>query len=153
MRKQTRRKVWKLINPLAHVLEGIVVTPESELDKLRMRELGAIEAFAKGHARMQEWHEIAAMLNIAEYLAIKGVGVEVAEVCRGVEAHLIEAAERYQKTRKMGLSGLGLQSLRDLYLAHDLQRQSINRGDYEKAIRAAMLHAQQNGNEIRPASV
>lgn len=153
MRKQTRRKVYKLIDPLAHVLEGIVVTPESELDKIRLRELGAIEAFAKGHARLQELHEMAAMLNVSEYLAGIGVGIEVAEVCKAVEAHLIEAANRYQRTQRMGLSGPGIQSLRDLYEFHDIQRKCITRGEYEKAIRSAMVQAKQYGHEIRAASV
>lgn len=148
MRKQTRRKVWKLINPLEHVLEGIVVTPESELDKIRLRELGAIEAFAKGHATLVEWHEMAAMLNVSEYLASIGVGIEVAEVCRGVEAHLIEAANRYQRTQKMGLSGMGLQSLRELYEFHDIQRQSITRAEYEQSIRKAIDHSRQHGFNI-----
>ena len=148
MRKQTRRKVWKLINPLAHVMDGIVVTPESELDKIRLRELGAIEAFAKGHAGLHEWHEMAAMLNVSEYLASIGVGIEVAEVCKAVEGHLIEAANRYQRTKKMGLTGPGIQSLRELYEFHDIQRQSITRGEYEKAIRAAINHAQQHGFNI-----
>lgn len=149
MRKQTRRKVWKLINPIAHVMEGIVVTPESELDKIRLRELSAIDCFTKGHARIQEWHELAALLNVSEYLARIGVGIEVAELCKTAEAHLIESANRHHKTKRMGLTGPGIQCMRDLYLAHDLQRQSITRGDYEKAIRAAMLHAKQNGREIR----
>lgn len=153
MRKQTRRKVWKLINPIAHVMDGIVVTPEEELDKIRIRELGAIEAFAKGHARLHEWHEMAAMLNVSEYLAGIGVGIEVKEVCRVVEGHLTDAANRYQRTKKMGLTGPGIQSLRELYEFHDIQRKCITRGDYEKAIRAAMLAARQHGNEIRAREV
>lgn len=153
MRKQTRRKVWKLVDPLSHVLQGIVPTPEAELDKIRLRELGAIEAFAKGHATLVEWNEMAAMLNIAEYLANNGVGIEVVESCKDVQRHLVEAAERYQKTQRMGLSGLGIQSLRNLYDFADIQRQSITRGEYERAIRAAMLQAKQHGNEIRPVSV
>lgn len=148
MRKQTRRKVYKLINPLAHVLEGIVVTPESELDKIRLRELGAIEAFAKGHATLVEWHEMAAMLNVSEYLASIGVGIEVAEVCKAVEGHLIEAANRYQRTQRMGLSGPGIQSLRELYEFHDIQRKCITRAEYEQSIRKAINHAQQHGFNI-----
>lgn len=153
MRKQTRRKIYKLINPLAHVLEGIVVTPESELDKIRLRELGAIEAFAKGHATLVEWHEMAAMLNVSEYLSSIGVGIEVAEVCRAVEGHLTDAATRYQRTKKMGLSGMGLQSLRELYSLHDLQRQSITRSQYEQSIRTAMQKARQHGVDISTRKV
>lgn len=129
-------------------MDGIVVTPESELDKIRLRELGAIEAFAKGHATLVEWHEMAAMLNVAEYLANNGVGIEVVDVCKDVQRHLVEAAERYQKTQRMGLSGLGIQSLRNLYDFADIQRQSITRSEYERAIRGAMLSARQNGQHL-----
>jgi hypothetical protein len=47
---------------------------------------------------------------------------------------MIAAAERYEKTRKMGLSGAGIQAVRDVYEYHDLQRTSIARSTYEQMI-------------------
>ncbi len=32
------RKVWALINPVEHAIRGACITPQHELDKLRLRE-------------------------------------------------------------------------------------------------------------------
>jgi hypothetical protein len=56
-------------------------------------------------------------------------------VCHTAEAVLIEAAERYQRTKRMGLSGQGIKAMRDLIEYHQLQRSSIPRSQYEEAIR------------------
>ena len=48
-RKKCRRKVWNTnVNPIAHAIAGAAITDTASLDKLRMQELSAIEAFAKG---------------------------------------------------------------------------------------------------------
>ena len=40
----------------------------------------------------------------------------------------------FKATGRMGLDGPGLQALRELYAFHDLQRQSVSRSVYERAI-------------------
>jgi hypothetical protein len=134
VRKQCKRKIWKLLDPVAHALQGAAITPSEALDKLRMKELAAIDAFAKGHATLADWNALVALLNLTEQLAKSGVGPEAMEACEAAQSHLIEASRRYQTTRKMGTTGPGLQALRDLYEFHDLQRQSISRREYERAI-------------------
>lgn len=140
MRKHTRRKVWKLLNPIQHAMEGAAITPDSVLLELRTRELGAIEAFAKGHAGLQEWSDLTAMLNVCEYMGRSGVGKEVIETCKQAQEHLKEAAYRFEKTRKMGTTGQGLQAFRDLYEWHDLQRKSIARSEYDQMIQQTRNH-------------
>ena len=39
MRKKTRRKVWALVNPIQHAIEGAAITPEDKLNQLQLREL------------------------------------------------------------------------------------------------------------------
>jgi len=58
MRKQTRRKHWALVNPIQHAIEGAAITPDEKLSQLKLRELAAIEAFAKGKATVREWHHL-----------------------------------------------------------------------------------------------
>lgn len=137
MRKKCRRKVYQKINPIQYAIEGAAITPERELDKLRQLEMNVIDAFFKGEANEAHWHDILAMQTITVYLGQHGVGPEVLETCSVVKAHLDEAMERYRRIGKMGTTGPGLQSFRDLFEYHDLQRQSISRGEYERAIHAA----------------
>lgn len=135
MRKQCKRRVWALVNPIQHAMEGASYTPEQYLERLRLLELAAIDAFAHGRARIQEWRDISNMLNLTETMARRGIGPEALEACERAQAALIDAQQRYERTKKMGLTGPGLQALRDLYAFHDLQRQSVSRSQYEAAIR------------------
>jgi len=130
MRKSTRRKVYPLINPITHAIEGACVVDEKKLLQMRKVECDAIEAFRTGRATQQEWHELNEMASLAEVMAIKGVGIEVLAVVKEAEIYLKEAVLRFRKTGKMGFSGRGLTTLIDLQEYHDLQRQSISRGEY-----------------------
>lgn len=51
------------------------------------------------------------------------------------QAGLSDAHDRFKATGRMGLSGPAIQAMRDLAEYHDLQRQSISRGEYERWIR------------------
>jgi hypothetical protein len=123
-----------LRNPIQYVKEGLVVTPDEDLNKLRMMELAALEAFRMGQATLAEWHRIKAMMNVAETMARSGIGEEVLSVCMQAQDHLIDAARRFERIGKMGASGPALQCWRDLYEYHDLQRISVPRAEYEKFI-------------------
>jgi hypothetical protein len=135
-RKRCIRKVWALVNPIAHAMHGASVTPPEKMDQLHMRELASLDALTQGLGRMAEWSDMVNVNNLAQTLAGMGVGrAEVMPVCHAAEAVLIEAAERYQRTKRMGLSGHGIQTLRDVIEYHQLQRSSIPRSQYEEAIR------------------
>lgn len=148
MRKRTVRKVWALINPLAHAIEGAAITPEQELDKLRIRELANIEAFRFGRATLRDWVELVSLMNIAEAMAKGGVGVEVLSVCMQAQDHLVESAARFQRTGKMGATGPALQCWQDLYEYHDLQRTSVARSEYERFIRLARARQGSDGFDL-----
>lgn len=100
-----------------------------------MRELASLEALTHGQGALQEWHDMATVNNVAQTLACMGVGREVMPHCHLAEDALIEAAHRYQKTGKFGLTGQGIQALRDVIGYHDLQRASISRAEYERALK------------------
>lgn len=148
MRKRTVRRVWSLVNPINHVLEGREVAGGKKLNMLRLRELAAIEAFRTGKATMQEWCDLVAMLNIAEGMANDGIGPEVLEACKHAQEAMVGAAKRYELTKRMGLTGEGLQAVRELYEYHDLQRTSISLGDYEKAIKKTMNRVRSKAPEV-----
>ena len=135
MRKKTRRKVYQLVNPIEFAIAGASITDKEILDLLRIRELAAIDAMSKGLAGVAEWRDLTEMLNLAETMAKNGIGPEVMETCEIVQAELHLAALRYERTKKMGLTGSGLQAVRDLYEYHDLQRTSIPRSEYERMIK------------------
>lgn len=148
MRKRTQRKVWRLVNPIEHVLEGIRPPHGDKLDQLRTHELTSIEAFRMGQATKQDWAKLVGMLNLTEHLATNGVGPEALPTVEEAHRHLIDAAKRYEQTRKMGLTGLGLQCMRELYEYHDLMRQSITLAEYEKAIKETTLRVSSRAPEV-----
>ena len=130
-RKRCTRKVWALLNPLTHVLEGLQVTPDYKLNQLHIRELGALEAMAKGRATVQEWSDLTSVMNICEGMAKHGVGAEALPDCQTLADELKAAARRFEDTRRMGMTATGLQAARDVIEWHDLQRRSITLAEYE----------------------
>lgn len=150
MRKHTKRKIRALINPITFAIEGACITTQDRLNDLRVHELASIEAFAKGRATLQEWHDMTAMLNIAETMAMYGVGKdEVLPVCQVAQAAIVDAARRYESTKKMGVTGTGLVALRDLYQYHDLQRSSIPRSEYERYIQITTSRIKSGAPEVK----
>lgn len=138
MKKVTKRKVWKRVNTIAHVMEGLSPIPESRLDKLRQRELIAIDAFAKGGATVTEWDDIYTMALLSLTMAKGGVGPEALPSAEAAISALKEDMQRFERTGKMGTTAAGLQAFRDVYGYHDLQRQSITLREYERHIRATV---------------
>jgi hypothetical protein len=134
MRKKTNRKRWALIDPIAHGITGAGVVSRESLDKLRMAEYAALDAMTKGSGTVDDWHTLVSVMNISEVMGKSGVGPEVLPVCEVVQKSLAKSAERYKKTGKMGLDGIGIQALRDLLEYADLQQSSISRGELEKFI-------------------
>jgi len=134
MKKYTKRQHWKLLNPLTHALLGAAITESKVLDKLRIRELAAIEAMSKGMGTTVEWQELADLMNICEVMGSNGIGAEALPHCQQAQEALTEAARRFEKTGRMGLSGLGLNAIREVYEYHDLQRSSVPRSVYEQMI-------------------
>ena len=98
MRKKCRRKVWALVDPVSYAIDGAAITPRKDLDKLLARELGALDAFTRGRARMAEWQELVAMVNVTETICNAGIGPEALPSVKAAEAALVDAARRYQET-------------------------------------------------------
>lgn len=133
-RKKCRRKVWALIDPIAHAIAGAAITDTASLDKLRMLELSAIEAFAKGHATPDDWRALADMLNICETMAGMGIGPEALEPCQKAQEALGHAHARHKAGKPLLFTGPELNAVRDSFGYHDLQRSSVSRSTYEQAI-------------------
>lgn len=136
MRKQCKRRIYKLVNPIEFAIQGAAYTPEDHLNKLRLLELASIDAFAHGKATVADWHSLCGMLNLCETMARMGIGPEAIPVCKAAQEALKDAQERFERLGRMGTTGPGLQALRELYQFHDLQRSSVSRSEYEKAIKA-----------------
>lgn len=134
-RKRCIRRVWTPVNPITHVIEGMAVTPDSKLDKLRLLELSALESFRTGKAVPDDWRAIADVCNLAETLAGMGVGPEVMEATLKAQEALGAAFDRHKAGKPLLFTGPELQAVRDVVEYHDLQRTSIGLAQYEKAIR------------------
>jgi hypothetical protein len=133
-RKSTRRRHYNLVNPILHALAGAAITDTASLDKLRMVELSAIEAFRTGKATRQEWCDLADLLNISETMARDGIGPEALEPCMRAQEALGEAHRRLHEHGRLAMTGPEIQALREAYAFADLQRASISRQRFEQAI-------------------
>lgn len=141
MRKHTRRKIWSTrINAVAHAIAGAGITTRDCLDKLRLTEYTALDAMTKGMGTITDWQTLTDLLNIAETMARGGVGPEVLPVCEEVQETLWNAAERYQKTMRMGLDGKGIAAIRELIEYADLQQSSISRNEFERWVEKTRNH-------------
>jgi hypothetical protein len=134
MRKKKHRKVYSLVNPIFHAIEGAAITDEDTLNKLRDNELKAIEAFRLGAANEMDWKVISEFCNLAESMARDGIGPEALVATSAAQEALKEAHDRYLRIGKMGTTGQGLTAFKDAYEYHDLQRQSVARSVYERHI-------------------
>jgi hypothetical protein len=149
MRKRTKRKVWGLIDPIAHAIVGAAITPRQTLDKLRLTEYAALESITKGNGTIQDWRTLVDVLNLSEQIARAGIGKdEVLPVCEKAQKALHEAAIRYQKTMRIGLDGVGIQAIRDLLEYADLQQGSITRAEFEKYVKKTRDYIRSNGNLV-----
>ena len=149
MRKRTKRKVWGLIDPIAHAIVGAAITPRQTLDKLRLTEYAALESITKGNGTIQDWRTLVDVLNVSEQMARAGIGKdEVLPVCEKAQKALHEAAIRFQSSKRMGLSGEGIKAIRDLLEYADLQQGSITRAEFEKYVKKTRDYIRSNGNLV-----
>lgn len=149
MRKRTKRKIWALIDPIAHGIIGASITPRQTLDKLRITEYAALEAITKGNGTIQDWRTLVDVLNLSEQMARGGIGKdEVLPVCEKAQEALHKAAMRYQDTMRMGLDGIGIQAIRDLIEYADLQQGSVTRAEFEKYVKKTKDYIRSNGNLV-----
>ena len=141
MRKKCHRKIWSTsIDAVAHAIAGAGVTDQSSLNKLRMRELSAMESMTKGAGTIGDWQSLVDMLNICEMMATHGIGPEALVSCNIAQESLAQAAKRFETIKRMGLNGEGIQAIKEVYEYHDLQRSSISRSEYERMIEKTRNH-------------
>jgi hypothetical protein len=141
MRKRTKRKIWALLDPIAHSIVGASYTP-------RLTEYAALESITKGVGTIQDWRTLVDVLNLSEMMAKNGVGPEVLPICQKVQESLHKAALRYQETMQMGLDGLGIQAVRDLLEYADLQQGSVTRAEFERYVQKTRDYIKSNGNLV-----
>lgn len=134
MRKQCRRKVYKLVDPIAHAIAGAAITTDDCLQQLKDKEQAAIEAMRTGQATVYTWQELVDMNNICQVMARNGIGPEALPDTMMAEIELKQAAKRFESTGRMLLTGSGLRAINEVMEWHHLQRTSISRAEYERMI-------------------
>lgn len=134
MRKKCKRKVYALIDPIAHAIVGAAITTDDCLVGLKDKEQKAFEAMRTGAGTVQTWQDLVDMNNICQTMARSGIGVEALPDCMMAEIELKHAAKRYEATGKMLLTGTGLRAIGEVLEWHHLQRTAISRSKYERMI-------------------
>lgn len=134
MRKQCRRKIYQLVDPVAHAIAGACITTDDCLDTLKANEKAAVEAMRTGNATVYTWQELVDINNICQVMARQGIGPEALVDCMIAELELKQAAKRYEATGRMLLTGTGLRAINEVLEWHHMQRTSISRSEYERMI-------------------
>jgi hypothetical protein len=149
-RKHCKRKIWatKGFDAVAHAIAGACITNKVSLDALQIRELSAVESITHGHGTVQDWRDLADVINLCETAAKMGIGPESLPACAKAQETLLQAAHRYETTGRMGLTGEGIAALRDVIEYHHLQRQSIPRSKYMKIIRKTAWRIRSHAPEV-----
>ena len=149
MKKRCRRKIWSIqTNPIAHAIAGAAITSRDILDGLRVRELTSLEAITKGQGTINDWQILCDLLNVSEMMGKQGIGPEVLPICKEVHNALHKAALRYEKTKKIGLDGKGIQAIRELMEYADLQQSSISRSEFERQIQKTHNYIRSHGKDV-----
>lgn len=148
-RKRTHRKVYGLVNPIAHAIAGAAITDTASLDRLRLTELSALESFAKGHGTAQELAELVDLVNVAETMANNGIGPEALPTILAAQEAFTEAIRRQREHGRLGFSGPELETLRHAFEFADLQRSSISRSRYEQELRLTIARIRNTPAEQR----
>jgi len=65
MRKQCRRKVYQLMNPISLAIEGACITPDEPLSELQRGEQAFLSALLNNTDDLNGYYGLCAMLGIA----------------------------------------------------------------------------------------
>lgn len=137
-RKKCIRKHWNIapgFDPVMHAIAGACVTNQKTLDALTLRILSALESMTHGHGTLADFSELVDIVNVCETAGLSGLGPEVLPYCEQATVALKEAAQRYETARVFGLSGVGIQAIRELIEYHRLQMLSVSRSAYEALVK------------------
>jgi len=136
MKKKCRRKVYQLINPIAHAIEGACVTEDKHLELLKAHELKMLNALSSDDG-LRGYYGLCELLGCAETMAKAGIGPEVLEPCANAQNVLIKLHTRFKRWNKWEITPSEKQTLIDLMEWHHLQRTSVARSEYESYLKLA----------------
>lgn len=134
------RKKYKpkriLIDAMSYAKLGASTIRGKAFDAVCENEWKALDALRTGNGTANDWQTIVDCNNVAQTMAGKRIGrQEVMPICHAVEQELIQSAIRFGRTKRWGLTGPGIQKIKDLIEYHVLQRTAVARSQYEEAIR------------------
>lgn len=149
-RKKCKRKVWALIDPTKHAIQGAAIPSVQDLDKLRLMELSALESFRTGTASYPDFKALENVVNLCQTMAtdFRLGGEDALQAAQKAEQALIRAKERHDQGKPLGFDGEGLAAIRECWEWHDVQRSQVARSIYEKAIRLTIARIASNAPGI-----
>ena len=149
MRKKCKRKHYDLFNPITTAIEGACITSTDLINQIRQREKQMIEAIVDNTADgLYGYKGLCEVLGVAETMARNGIGAEVLPACEAAQLSLIKLKTRFEKWGKWDITPTELHTLNELIEWHDLQRQSISRGEYEKFLKNATNRMRSRAPEV-----
>lgn len=119
---------------------GLDVTQQNDLGvALRV----SLEALRIGRGTEQEFHTLAAAVNVSLILCERDVGAEHIGIVYAVQEALMEIKARHARTGKWGFSGPEMQAINDAATLHEQQIASVPRVACRDALFEARRRAAQ----------
>lgn len=148
MRKQTRRKPRRLVNPLALAVQQATRLTADEVDQQMGPCRAAFAALRQGVATLRQWQVMAATLTIAASIekqgVVKGLAGVLAEVDEALDA--IDArASVGQDWRAPVLRGAEIRLLQEFLHVHQFQLEQLSYREYRQACAQAVARVRCGG--------
>lgn len=135
-RKSTKRRIWTPNpNMVGRVISGVAMVSARNIDRMRLIELGQIDALQKGMGTWQDIVGMRDMMNVTETIADHGIGPEALPACAAAQDAILAIIARYEKWQKVQTTDAEIQALREVHQYADLQRQSVQVVDFERFVR------------------
>jgi hypothetical protein len=146
MRKHSRYRQRPVISDPLSLLRP---APKAMRDALMLNFYTALEALSRGeHPGPDEWRSLSDAINSVETLATcakpKLVPAEVMPLVNAAIEAMVQAANRYKAGQRMGVSGPGLQALRDVVAVYEQCLTNLT----EREMALAQQETQRRVNEI-----
>ena len=121
------------VNPMSTFLGGMSGDHAEHLQKLNLRNHGAMAAIVQGRGDLDSFNLVTGALNMANVMCEMGIGNEFREAMIAARDAMIEVGKRAVRTGKFLFKGDELQILNNAMSCHDAQLENIRAIDIERA--------------------
>lgn len=148
MKKRNKRYVPKYVskNPMSDYFGGLSGDHAEHLQRLKIRNHGAMAAMTQGHGTREHWDLIVGAVNMANVLCEQGIGDEFRKFTLAARDTMVEVGKRAFKTGRFIFKGDEIAVLNEFFDIHDAQLENIRAIDIDRAANEVTRRVQNHIN-------